>query len=442
VQLKIVGWLVAAVFLPVAAAAAPPAVTLNDVSVGVHGAMQSSIGLAQILIAGGGWPQAIQLLDRVISIDPENPEAWFMLGLARRGEGDERSAADAFAQVSKLEPSQARPLLELGKSLTEIREFERAREAFNQALKIADNRTVRRNIRKYLAMINQNREFTYWASGRMQPDSNPGVASGQKVVTIGGVPFVLNNPPQAKGGYGLGADIGVRYAPWLGDHLRLVTELDYDGVHFFHACCSDETVGVASGPGWWWNGLHVVSQAYARYRLYDGSGYSTEEGLRVETGIDHPLYALSVGGEGGPSRLIGPDIYGSAARGFISIDVPLTPVITAGITFRYERDAYPVPSQSFNSKAVETRLSFLGPWSLPVNTWAGLLGRNYDGPTLTSNGTRTDQFRAVVISVELDFLTLWGVSPTVGVSYQTQTSHDPLGRFNRIQALLGVTKMF
>ena len=424
--------------LPIAAAAEqPPVVNGNPTT-----ATTDAISIARFLLMANDWPRAIQLLDHATVVDPGNTDAWFLLGLARRRSGDERAAADAFRQASLLEPSQPRPLLELGRSLTEIGDYEDARNAFDNALRLADDRAVRHNIRKYLKLIDQNRTFTYWVGARMQPDTNPSIASGQKTVIINGMRFVLNNQTQSKAAYGLGADMGVRYAPWLNEQVRLVTDIGYNGVHFPHTCCSDDTWGVATGPGWWWQGLHVVSQAYARYRMYDGSGYSTEDGVRLETGLDRASYALSIGGEGGSSRLVGPALTGGIAREFMSADLSLTDTMTAGTTLRYERDSYPLPSQAFASRSVETRLAFPGPWKMPVNIWAAFLARDYDGATLTSNGTRLDQLITVGASVELDFVTLWGVSPSLGVAYETQKSTDPLGRFNRLQALFGFTKVF
>jgi tetratricopeptide (TPR) repeat protein len=424
--------------LPIEAAAEqPPAVSGN-----ANAASADVVTIARFLLLANDWPQAIRLLDHATAVAPEDPDVWFLLGLARRQSSNEQAAADAFRQASLLEPTQARPLLELGKSLTDIGDYEGARDAFDHALRLADNRAVRHNIRKYLKLIDQNRTLTYWIGARMQPDTNPSAASGQKTVIINGMRFVLNNQTQSKAAYGLGADMGVRYAPRLNEQVRLVTDIGYNGVHFPHACCSDDTWGVATGPGWWWQGLHVVSQAYARYRMYDGSGYSTEDGIRLETGLDRQSYAISIGGEGGSSRLLGPALVGGIARGFMSADLSLTDTVTVGTTLRYERDSYPLPSQAFTAKSVETRLAFPGPWKLPVNIWAAFLARDYDGATLTSNGTRLDQLITVGASVELDFFTLWGVSPSLGVADETQKSTDQLGRFNRLQLLFGFTKVF
>ena len=64
------------------------------------------------------------------------------------------------------------------------------------------------------------------------------------------------------------------------------------------------------------------------------------------------------------------------------------------------------------------------------------------GRRSSSAGNRIDHLVAAGVSVDLDFITLWGVSPTLGLIYETQSSTDPLARFNRVQALMGAEKVF
>jgi hypothetical protein len=107
-----------------------------------------------------------------------------------------------------------------------------------------------------------------------------------------------------------------------------------------------------------------------------------------------------------------------------------------------ERDYYPIPSEAFSAPSIELRASFLGLWELPTNIWVAVLYRGYDGPTLTSSGARTDRYWSGGVLVELDFLNIWGMSPSIGLAYETEASNDPLGRFNRIRALFGIGKVF
>ena len=401
-----------------------------------------NVTAARLLIELGDWPHAVQVLEAVVALDPSNEEAWFLLGMARRGEGDERAAAAAFRQATTLRPTLPRPWLELGRSLTEIKDWEGAKAAFDEGLRLADNRTVRRNIRKYLEIIDDNRTFSYWVATRMQPDTNPAAASGDKVVNIGGIPYVLNTPQQKQSSIGAGVLAGARYGPWLSDTTRILVEVGYSGIHFLHACCSDDNFAAAVGPAFRLGDFTISPQAYYRYRFYDDKAYSSEQGGRLAITYTRPSWRVAAGAEGGATQLVGIDVPGTVARGFLSADVALTDRLSLGATLRFERDNYPIPSQAFSAPAVELRAGFLGPWELPVNLWAAAMYRAYDGATLTSSGVRADHYWGGGVTVLLDVLTIWGVSPSIGFAYESEASNDPLGRFNRLTGLLGVAKVF
>jgi tetratricopeptide (TPR) repeat protein len=401
-----------------------------------------NVTAARLLIELGDWAHARMILEASTASDPSNPEAWFLLGMARRGGGDERAAADAFRHAIKLQPSSPRPYLELGRSLTEIKEFDDAKKAFDQGLALADNRVVRRNIRNYLKIIEQNRELNFSIAARVQPDTNPAASSGQKVVNIGGIPFVLNSPPSNKSAFGAGITTAIRYAPWITDETRMVGEIGYSGIHFLHACCSDDNFSAAVGPSFQIQNFEITPQAYYRYRLYDGRAYSEEEGLRLGTAYHQSSYQLGVGAEAGKARLLEIQLPGTVARGYASADLAVFRSFSVGTTIRYERDNYPIPSQAFSAPSIELRSSFLGPWDLPASMWTTFLYRDYDGATLTSSGVRIDRYWSFGISVELDFLNIWGMSPSVGLAYETESSTDQLGRFDRVRVLVGIGKVF
>ena len=164
--------------------------------------------------------------------------------------------------------------------------------------------------------------------------------------------------------------------------------------------------------------------------------------MRLETNYIRSSVQLGAGAEGGAAQLLGIQVSGTAARGYISADIAVTGSLSVGTTVRYERDNYPIPSQAFSAPSVALRATFLGPWDLPVSPWVIFLRRNYDGATLTSSGVRTDRYWSGGVAVELDFLNIWGMSPSIGFAYENEASNDPLGRFNRMTAVLGMGKVF
>ncbi len=401
---------------------------------------QDDINLERGLIGTGNAALALPALQGLVTSNAGNPELWFLLGMAQRATGDEAAAATSFTRVSELAPDQPRALLELGTSLAALNRFDDAYDTFNRALILADDRIVRRNIRRALAALDRKRVLSISLSTSAQPDTNANSASGSKVVTIGGIPFVLSKPATSNRSLGLGVDAAARYAPYLTTTLRLVSDANFTGVNFFHTCCSDDTATLASGPGWFDGAYHVVTQAYLRRRYFDGLPYSEERGGRVEAGWENSDLSLSAATEAGSIKLLGPHVPGSVARGQLGGQVAVSSGLTVGAILRVERDDYPIPSQSFTAGSGEVRLMFTGPFELPMQVWGVALERQFQGATLTSPGPRLDHLWGGGWMVDLDFLNVWGMSPQIGVTYISQASNDTLGRFHRVTGIVGLSK--
>jgi len=397
---------------------------------------------ARLILEMGDRQTALKILTVLVADNPVNADAWFLLGIARRSVGDQAGATDAFREVTRLQPLMPRAYLELGQTLTGLKQYDAAKTAFDEGLRLADDRVVRRNIRKYMRIIEDNRDLNFSFSARMQPDTNPAASSGQKVVNIGGIPYVLNTPTQAKNAMGVGVLTNIRYAPWLDDTTRLAVDVGYNGVRFAGACCNDENINLDAGPVFYVDRLQVGPQAYHRQRFFNNKPYSDEDGIHIDSKYSVEAYSLTAGGEAGASRLVQIAATGMATRGFVGGDMLVAGTWTAGAVLRLERDSYTIPSQSFAAPTVEAHTGFLGPFDLPINVWAATLYRGYDGPTLTSVGKRADHYWTAGLSVELDFINAWGMSPSLGVAYEREASNDPLGRFNRVKLLFGLGRVF
>ncbi len=407
-----------------------------------HTIKVDNLTAARLILEMGDRQTALRILTTLVNDDPLNADAWFLLGIARVSVGDQGDAADAFREVTRLQPLMPRAYLELGQTLIGLKQYNAAKTAFDEGLRLADDRVVRRNIRKYMRIIEENRDLNFSFSARMQPDTNPAASSGQKVVNIGGIPYVLNTPTQAKNAMGLGVLTNLRYAPWLDDTTRLAVELGYNGIRFAGACCNDENINLGVGAIFHMDRLQMAPQAYHRQRFFNNKPYSDEDGLHIDGKYVAEAFSLTAGGEIGTSRLVQIAATGTAARGFVGGDILVSGTWSAGAVLRLERDSYAIPSQSFTAPTIEVHTGFLGPFELPINLWAATLFRGYNGPTLTSVGKRADHYWAAGLSVELDFINVWGMSPSLGVAYEREASNDPLGRFNRVKLLFGLGRVF
>jgi hypothetical protein len=314
-------------------------------------------------------------------------------------------------------------------------------DRFDQGLRLADDRVVRCNIRKYMKLIEQNRGLNFWIPTRVQPDTDPAISSGQKVVTIGGILFVLNSLPDNKSAIGSGIVTGIRYAPWITIDTRMVVEFNYSGIHSLHADCSDDNFTLAAGPAYHIGSFEISPKPYFRYRLYADRAYSEEESLRLGATYTRPTYQFGIGADGARH-----DCWTSpcpaSPREVTCLPMssywdrfPLEPPCDLNAAFT------PFHPRPFRHRPSNLAHRFWACGELPTNIWGAALYREYDGPTLTSSGVRADRYWGGGVSVELDFLNIWGMSPSIGLAYETGASNDPLGRFNRVRALLGIGKV-
>lgn len=396
----------------------------------------------RILLLTGDPQSAVAILEVASAQYPAEPELWFLLGLAQRDVGELGAALVSLRRAAELAPSQPRPLLEVAAILVAKGQYDEAYETFGRALRIAPDRALRRNIRRWMDRLLPLKTFALAFGLRIQPDQNPSGASGRNTVNIGGLDFQLDRAQRARPGLGLGGDVAVRYAPALNGSVHLVADGAFSALHFFGDCCDDYQITAAVGPGWFLGANSIVAQAFFRYRGYDQDPYTVEHGLRLEVGRSSASFAIRAGGEVGEARLIALNVPGDVWRGYLSTDVAVAGNLVVGSTMRLEELSYDVAAQSYRTTSLEVRAGFDGPFAFPLRLSALVLRRAYGGPSISSEGNRVDHAWAATASVEIDSIAIWGVSPIVGVSYQQQSSNEPLAVYNRASVIFALTRLF
>jgi len=397
---------------------------------------------ARVLLLTGNQASAASILAEGIEQHPHEPDLWFLRGLALRAGGDLDNAVLVLRRAWELAPAHPRSLLEAAAILVQQGEYDRAYSTFGEALSITTDRAVRRTIRRHMEALLPLKTFTFGFGLRVQPDQNPGAASGRRSVNISGLDFDLDRTQRARPGLGLGGDAVMRYAPAVTTSMRLVLDAGLSGLHFFGGCCDDYQLTTAIGPGWFVGTDSVVVQAFVRHRSYDLKPYSLEHGLRLEVGRSDRLYAIRAGGEFGQARLLALNVPGEIRRGFVSVDVPVARTFGIGGTARLEDARYNVAAQAYRAASLELRLGFDGPWNFPVRLTGMALLRSYEAPSVSSDGNRVDRAWAAALSMEIDTISIWGASPIIGVSYQRQTSNEALVEYRRANVILGLSRLF
>ena len=84
-------------------------------------------------------PEAVHILQRATAWQPENPAAWYHLGVAYHLAGQRERAIHAFQQAIALDPKDARPWSGLGTVYENQQDYDNAIEHYRKALEIDPN---------------------------------------------------------------------------------------------------------------------------------------------------------------------------------------------------------------------------------------------------------------------------------------------------------------
>ena len=97
---------------------------------------QVHLNLGTALSRAGRLPEALEAFAETVRLKPDFPEAHYSLGLARARSGRPRQAIEAFRQAVQLTPEDADFHYNLGVAHNELGQLEEAVEAFRQAVRL------------------------------------------------------------------------------------------------------------------------------------------------------------------------------------------------------------------------------------------------------------------------------------------------------------------
>ena len=69
-----------------------------------HTIKVDNLTAARLILEMGDRQTALRILTTLVNDDPLNADAWFLLGIARVSVGDQGDAADAYREVTRLQP--------------------------------------------------------------------------------------------------------------------------------------------------------------------------------------------------------------------------------------------------------------------------------------------------------------------------------------------------
>jgi tetratricopeptide (TPR) repeat protein len=247
-------------------------------------ALWASSGEAAKAYESGAYEEAYHAYDRLFRTDMADVSLSFYLGRSAYETGRFDEAVSAYERVLISQPNNLRARLELGRSYFALKMYAPARGQFERVLQNPLPPTVRANIERYLAHIDQQMRKHFLSGSMMaglQYDSNVRNQSGS-VFDIGAIEDAVMSEEEASASWLLGGGVSHLYNPQNGGplrwqsgaqlHLQDYTDVDDAGVNF---------LSLKSGPQWRLNSWSVSVPLQVDYLHYAGESYLLTPGLSL-----------------------------------------------------------------------------------------------------------------------------------------------------------------
>ncbi|MBI1383644.1 MAG: DUF560 domain-containing protein [Rhizobiales bacterium] len=166
----------------------------------------------------GAMDEAARLLDPLVAdpgaLDPDAAlTARHLRGLVARRRGELELAAAMFRGILAERPDLTRVRLDLAHTLFLLEEDEGARHHFELVRSASGDPVVSQVINGFVREMDKRRRWSASAFVSLAPSSNINQGTSSDVITVAGLPFVIDDSSRAKSGIGLaaGGAIGLRH---------------------------------------------------------------------------------------------------------------------------------------------------------------------------------------------------------------------------------------
>lgn len=412
---------------------------------------QQFVALEQLLRAGQFEQAEALLAQSHYASETDKLMAQFYTALVRKQQGRGEEAAAILRELLAAHPEFDRVRLELADTLFAIEQDESARHNFELILGSAGtNPDLARTVRAYIDAIDSRRLWDLSVYTSLVPSSNFNQGADTRVVQVNGLPFALADRNVRKSGIGLafGAQGSARVP--LGDRLDLIASAGINGRRYTQGAFNDALVNGAFGPRYRFEWGSVGVYATAEHHWYGGEDFHGGAG-----GLVSAIVRLST------TDIVFSDLSCSERRfntHWSGNDLSGQDGLACGINTRLEHhlDAATFANVIANVKREQTKLDFFTDtsWSAGAGLYRELaLGisayaqavytrASFEGvfPTL-DRGRRDDRLEATLNLTKRD-LVLFGLAPTLALSYTLNDSNVAFQRFDSYGLNLTLTKRF
>ena len=181
----------------------------------------SELQAGRLLFQAGRLQDAQKLLERATAENEEERiERLFLLGLIETRLGFPRRAARRFETILAQRPELTRVRLELARVYHLMGRDDKARFHFEASLADELPSSVETAVEDFLNRIDARKRWSLSLSAAVLPESNPVKRTRSREVSIGGIPFRLNEDARASSGVGGLFSAGASFSPALTEDFR------------------------------------------------------------------------------------------------------------------------------------------------------------------------------------------------------------------------------
>ena len=415
---------------------------------------------ADALLLEERFDEALAILRPLAMTNPGNDDVVFLTGIAamegarRMSLGDETREAlldEAIALFRVLlisDPSLDRVRLELARAFYFKEEDGLAREHFERVLAGDVPETVVANVQEFLDSIRARRRWNVHFGFALQPDTNIGGASNERIIYIGGLPFVRDVNELTTSGVGLSVWTGGEYQyPIEGRPLLLrmggnFSRKEYKGGEF-----DEMNLSAHAGPRWLVDRDTELSLlGTLGQRWVSDSVDSDEWGTRFEFGRRlSPLTTVNARTSASRRQYRNKKyLDGWSLNLSLGGSWTVSPIVRLNGTFGFVKDHTESERWRNSSRSVATGVQVLLPWGFTAGADARVEWKDYEGNwgIYTGGVPREDRTRTLSASVFNRGLTILGFSPKLTLFNDVRKTNAQLHDYKRNRGELQFVRQF
>ena len=398
--------------------------------------LQHALVMATALIAGGiAFGQA------------QNVEERFRVGVEAVREGHLDLAVRTFHRLLIDRPDLLRVRLELAKAFYLQGKDDLARRHFEAALAGDLPSAVEANIRRFLDAIRARQHWQMRFGVGIAPSNNLGATSTSRTLTIGGLPFKLQDPGR-KSGVGLSIWTGGEYQHLLGPRWRLRAGADLARKEYKGGAFDRMTLSGYTGPRWLIDDRTEASLLLNVSRAWlGGKGEHHDVGPTLEV---HRRLSRRVTVSGALSRLerhhdraTAQDGPRTSLRGGLSYTVSPTIKLhlSAGLSGERPKDQ----RQRNDGREVSIGADWILGQGYVLGGSLGMSQTDYERPQFPYTAIdepREDETLTYRLSLHNKGWTIGGFSPRLSLTHETRDSNAQLHDYERTSGEFQLVRQF